>query len=188
MADLLIAQRYAAALGAAIPDKGGLEPASQALLELSEVFATHHDLHSCLANPAIDVDARMQVLAEALRRMDAPRPVRSLASELLRRGRIALLPEIGEAFRKVVDERLDRLAATVTSAMPLSGTQELLLSERLAKFAGKAVRLRCDVDPELIGGVVARIGGQVIDGSLRTRLANIRNALIEEELSPFTEE
>ena len=66
MTDFLIAERYANALSAALPDDGDIERASASLLQISELFSTHHELHSCLANPAIEVHLREQVLDEPL--------------------------------------------------------------------------------------------------------------------------
>ena len=182
MAEYLIAERYAGALSAALSDPDQLDPAAESLAEISELFTEHHDLHSCLSNPAIDVDERQQVMDDVLTKLDVTEPVRRMMHELLRRGRMALLPHIAEAFHSFADERLNRITAQVTTRLPLTAEQELRLRESLSRYCGKTVRMKCSVDESLLGGVVTRLGGEIIDGSLRTRLENIKQALIAEEV------
>lgn len=184
MGNHLIADRYARALSGAIEDDGVLQQELDRLYELSELFSTHHDLHSCLSNPAIDAALRVKVLDEVLDSLEITGPCRNLAHELLERGRMALLAEIVQAFSDLVDERLDRVTAVVTTALPLTDEQKDTLTKGLAAYSNKNVRLRCEVDAELIGGVVVRIGGEVLDGSLRTQLDNLKDTLIAAELDP----
>jgi F-type H+-transporting ATPase subunit delta len=184
MTDYLIADRYASALSAAIPEETGLEAALRSLQEISDLFDTHHELHSCLANPAIEVHLREQVLDEVLGRLDCPPVVMRLVHQLMERGRMSVLGETVTRFEEIVDERLNRVAARITTATPLAGDQQEQLKSALRRRAGKSIRLKCQVDPEIIGGVVARIGWQVIDDSVRTRLARLKEALIAEEVEP----
>ncbi|MEA3365166.1 MAG: ATP synthase F1 subunit delta, partial [Candidatus Hydrogenedentes bacterium] len=88
-------------------------------------------------------------------------------------------------FEEIVDARLNRVAVRITTVAPLSAEQEKRLKEKLSAYTGKSVRLQCHVDPEIIGGVVARIGWQVIDDSVRTRLARLKEALIAEEVKSY---
>lgn len=183
MADYLIADRYAGALSAAIEDNAQLTPALVSLEELAEAIRTHHDLHSCLSNPAIQVDNRKKVLDEFLVKMTVIDQVKQLCHVLLERGRIGILPEVAQVFQRYVDERLNQVTAWVSSALPLNEAQEAQLKTSLTRQSGKTVQLRCSVDPDLIGGVVAKIGGKVFDGSLRTRLANLKKVLTAGEVS-----
>lgn len=185
MTDYLIADRYANALSAALPDKNRLESVLASLREISDLFDTHHELHSCLANPAIEVRSRREVLDEVLQRLGAETVVMRLVYQLMERGRMQLLSETVTRFEEIVDERLDRVAARVTTAAPLSSEQQEQLKGKLSEYAEKTVRLKCMIEPEIIGGVVARIGWQVIDDSVRTRLARLREALIAEEIEPY---
>ncbi len=185
MTDFLIAERYANALSAALPDDGDIERASASLLQISELFSTHHELHSCLANPAIEVHLREQVLDEILNRLGADRAVARLVHELMERGRMAVLSKTAGCFEDIVDERLNRVSARVTTATPLSAEQQERLKDKLSEHTGKTARLKCDVDPGLIGGVVARIGWELIDDSVRTRLARLKEALIAEDVKAY---
>ncbi len=183
MNNYLIAERYAKALSASIPDPGQLDAALAAVSGLNELYRVERGLRNTLANPAIDVDKRAAVLAGVLRAEHPPQVVARLAEVLLRRGRIALLPEVATVFAAIVDERLNRATGLVTTTVPLTDSQQARLRGALDTFSGKTVTMECAVDREILGGVVARIGGTVIDGSLRTRLERIKKALLAEETS-----
>jgi F-type H+-transporting ATPase subunit delta len=181
MRNRIVAMRYAGALERAL-EQGELEHAADALNSVAELFNTHHDLHSALANPSIPIEKREEVLRDVTTRLELETAVKKLMHELFVRGRIALLPDIAIEFMRLADERLGRVAAEVTSARPLTDSQEQELRAALAKRTGKNVRLVIAVDPELIGGVVARVGGEIIDGSLRTRLGRLEEDLIAQDV------
>ena len=181
MKHYLIAQRYAKALSAAISDPAQLEPVLVAMKRLSELYSTEHDFRSVLDDPAIDAGRRAAVLAEVLQIEGLPPQVSSLADVLLRRGRIALVADVAAVFATIVDERLNRVTALVTTAGPLTRDQEPRLREALSAFSKRTVSMECSVDPEILGGVMAQIGGTVVDGSLRTRLERMKEALVAEE-------
>ncbi len=184
MTGYLIADRYAGALSAALTEDSQLETALASLQEISSLFDAHHELHSCLSNPAIEVHLREKVLDEVLQRLGAQQAVVRLVHELMERGRMPVLRETVMRFEEIVDARLNRVAARVTTAGPLRPEQQQQLQGKLSAYAGKSVRLKCTVDPEVIGGVVARIGWKVIDDSVRTRLTKLKDALIAEEVEP----
>lgn len=183
MIDHLIAERYATALSLVIEDDRQLDTAAADLEALSLEFSHHHDLHACLSNPAIAAELREHVLDHVLEKMGVMVQVRNLVHELMNRGRVLLLPAVAKLFSEIADERQGRITAQVMTALPLTPPQEAKLRESLAAYTGKQVRLQCAVEPELLSGVVAHVGGEVIDDSLRTRLTNLRNALISGELA-----
>ncbi|MBN2311771.1 MAG: ATP synthase F1 subunit delta [Candidatus Hydrogenedentes bacterium] len=182
MRDYLIAQRYAEGLSAAMADTARLERAVEQLADMARLLDTHHDLRSCIGNDAIDEHLRGRVLDDVLRRLGAEPEVLRLCGLLLSRDRVFLLGDIVELLGRILDERLNRTTAKVTSAAPLTGPQQDRVRQALAGFSGKEVRLTCAVDADLIGGVVAEIGGRVIDGSLRTQLERLKTELIAEEI------
>lgn len=182
MRNYLIAERYARGLSKAVADNAELETLVAALNRLSGIYAENHDLRNVLANPSIDAEKRLRVLREVLDREEAPPLVQGLAQVLLRRGRIAVLPDVAEVFTGIADERLGRIGAEVTTAIALEDQQRSRLRRLLEQFSGKTVRMNCEVDPAIYGGAVARVGGTVIDGSVRTRLEHLRQTLLSEEL------
>ena len=97
---------------------------------------------------------------------------------MIDRRRTDLLGEVAEAFETAVDERLGFLRAKVTSATPLSEAHRRETEQALSEVTGKRVRADFDVDPSLIGGVVARIGSTIYDGSVRSQLETLRQRLV----------
>lgn len=178
----LIAERYAKGLGAAIVDDAQLDEALAALEELSDLYQHEHDLRTVLVNPTINPGARTRVLGEVLRRLAPPKMVSRLLHVMLNRGRLPLLPDVATLFAKLVDARLNRVAANVSTVAPLSAEQEARLRDGLAAYSGKAVRMKSRIDERQIGGVVVWMDGLLIDGSLQTRLARMKQELASEEV------
>jgi F-type H+-transporting ATPase subunit delta len=181
MKNYLVAQRYADALAQALPDTADLERALSNLHEVAELLQTHHDFRSCLGNQAINVVSRAKVLDEVLRCLGAAEEVVRLMNALLVRDRVPLVHDTTDLLEEIIDERLERTTAVVTSAVALTDAHRERITKALSTYSGKAVRLECAVDPNLIGGVVARIEGRIIDGSLRTRLERLKTELIAQE-------
>lgn len=181
MKHFLIAHRYAKALSMSIEDDADLEPVLEWLRGFGLALEENADLRTALANPAIPAGQRAKALDALLEKSDVDPVVHEFLRVLLRRGRIRLVSDIAEVFSGFVDERLNRVTAEVTSAGDLDPAELERIREGLGRYSSKHVRMITDVDPSIIGGVVARIGGQVIDGSLRARVQQLRTALLARE-------
>jgi F-type H+-transporting ATPase subunit delta len=131
-------------------------------------------------NPAMPLDARVALIVDALgaRGADVSRPVLNLVLLLLRRGRIELLPRVAREFDRLDDERLQITHATATSAAPLEEDEARALASRLEQLTGGTVALDLQVDPDIIGGLIVRVGDRLIDGSVRGRLERLRSRLV----------
>ena len=103
----------------------------------------------------------------------------NLARLLVNRGRTALAAQIAEAFQELADARRGIAHAQVTTAVPLSEGEAKAVAEKLGEITGKEVVVEMRVDEEVIGGLVARIGDKLIDGSTRSRLAALKRRLQE---------
>ena len=103
----------------------------------------------------------------------------NLARILVHRGRTALAAQIAEAFQELADAARGIAHAEVTTAVPLSEGEAKAVAEKLAEITGKQVVVQTRVDEGIIGGLVARIGDRLIDGSTRSRLAALRCRLQE---------
>lgn len=128
-----------------------------------------------LTNPAIPQDRKEGILREAL--PDLSPPVRRFLRLLLHRGQLELLPRIVQNLRQLIDEARGLEIATVTTAVALDRAERELVAERLSTWTGKRIQIEEKVDPALIGGVIAQIGDEIIDGSVRGRLERLRRAL-----------
>lgn len=133
------------------------------------------DLAAVLANPALPLDQRVDVAGQVFAGLDPK--VRSLALLLVRRGRIEQLPRVASEFRRLDDARNQIVHATVTSAAPLDAEELRAIEARLGEMTGGRVALDTAVDPDLLGGLVVRVGDRLIDGSVRGRLERLRNQL-----------
>lgn len=181
MKNYLVAERYARGLDRALEQGGGHEAALASLRILAGHYESSHDLRNVLSNPAISADQRVGLLAEILRREEAQPLIASLLEAMLRRGRITVLPAVAELFATMTDERMNRAGATVTTAIDLSEEQQEKLRAALEAYSGTKVRADFRVNPEVLGGVIARIQGKVIDGSLRARIQRLKQSLLPEE-------
>ena len=127
-------------------------------------------------NPAIDQIEKERAL-EILLGGDGNTEVRNLARLLIDRQRFDTLPSILEAFDEMVLRSRGISIADVTTAIPLSDSESAQIGQQLARIIGTQVEVRSHVDEAIIGGIVARIGDQLIDGSVRTQLRDLRSTL-----------
>lgn len=181
MKNYLIAERYAKALCSSLED-GALDSTGKMLREAAAIFTESDMLHNLLRSPAIDMDKRREVLRQVLAAAELDESVRQVAEVLLLRGRIDLLPDVAVVFGMLADTRLNRVRATVTTAAETTPEQEERLLVALKAWSGKDVRMEREVDPEILGGVVARVGDTVIDGSVHTRIKRLREFALEYDI------
>ncbi|MGH9628657.1 MAG: ATP synthase F1 subunit delta [Bryobacteraceae bacterium] len=176
-----VATRYARALVDSVLDpKSQLEPgqALDELQSLQRMLADSTELRSILLSPAVSGARKRSVVARLAEILPLSRLVRNFMYVLMDRRRIDILDEAAQAFQDILDERLGIVRADVSSAMPLSDSQKSALGEELSRMTGKQVRCEFTRDETLLGGVVARIGSTVYDGSVRTQLDNLRGRLV----------
>lgn len=120
-------------------------------------------------------EAKEQLLQRVL---GQPAPlVWNLVRLLSSKGRLELLPQIEERFRTLLDEERGIAHAQVLTAVPMSDDERQALAQRLSQLTGKQVEVQAFVEPEILGGLVARIGDRLVDGSARTRLLALKRQL-----------
>lgn len=180
MINYALANRYARALSEALEDSE-LDAAVATLNELKAIFETHETFCALMCNPTISRAKRAAVATAVLRKLDGAQPLAGLTTTLLARHRFNLLPEVAVRFGEVANERLNRVSARVTAAVDLDEEQRSRLQQALESYTAKDVVLQLTVDKDILGGVVTRFNGTVIDGSLRTRLARMKAALMGQE-------
>jgi F-type H+-transporting ATPase subunit delta len=175
MAELAtIARPYAEAAFEAADSAGKLAAWANALARLAQVAADAEILH-LVGDPGVTPDALYGVIAGAAGEL--PADVQSFLRVLIENGRVPVLPEVHERFESLKNEREGIVEAEITSAFPLEAAPLAALVKDLeARFARK-VNPRVSVDKELIGGVRVAVGDEVIDGSVRGKLAAMAAAL-----------
>ncbi len=182
MSTQLVAQRYTRALVASVEDDAQLDGVLASLVDFSATYAEHGELRRALENPSIAYKIREQLFGEIIDRLEGPVVARNFLMTLFQRGRIAEIESVVSTLGHVVDGRLKRAHAHVTVASELDPEQRRKVESGLENYTKKSIQMETHVDPEILGGVVVRMDGTVIDGSLRSRLGRIREALLNEEI------
>jgi F-type H+-transporting ATPase subunit delta len=170
------AKRYAQAVFTLAKEKDTLD-AWQSDLALLDSITRDNNIVHYLTNPTVTHDKKVASIESVLNTSVQPE-TRNLVKLLIERDRAALIPEIREIFDDQLRAERGVAVATVTTADPLSDTERDLVREKLESLTGKHVELALTVDPEIIGGIIIRIGDQVIDGSVRNKLERMRARLI----------
>lgn len=128
-----------------------------------------------LTSPVISPAQKMSVIEAEVPNLRPP--TRNLLRLLLHRDRLGFLPDIAAAFHERLNRERGIVTAQVTTAEPLDAATQASLAAKLSAYVGKQVQMQTSVDPSIIGGVVAQIGDQLIDGSVRGRLELLRRRL-----------
>ncbi len=134
-------------------------------------------LEAVLASPRVTKQGKKDLLREALAG-HAPKPFVGFLEAVVQRGRQGLLHEISKAYEELVDEHLNRVHASVTTAHEADAEAVRAITAALARVAGKDVLPHFRTDPSLLGGLIVRMGDRVFDGSLRRRLHQLRYSML----------
>jgi F-type H+-transporting ATPase subunit delta len=172
------ANRYAKALlDVLYPTKA--EAGYQQLQSFNALLKEQPPARRLLENPTLSTDRRRRFLREISDASGFDRRIANFIDILIDRNRLVLLDEIIDAYQKLLDERLGVVRAQVTAARPLDRLQQRELAAKLEQVTGKQVRMEVAVDPSLIGGVIAKVGSTIYDGSMRNQLSAVKSRLIE---------
>jgi F-type H+-transporting ATPase subunit delta len=173
-----LARRYARALFDAALGEGADAPLAlrDELRAFAPLLAGHAELRRALQHPGLGAEPRRKVLAALAERAGASVLLRRLLELLATRDRIALLPDIAEAYADVANAARGVVSAEAVCAVAPTEEQSRALAAALGGPAGPA-ELRSRVDPELIGGLVVTVGGKTYDGTVRTQLRALRRRL-----------
>lgn len=145
----------------------------------SRIFPDHPELLRVLQNPAVGADVKKKVLAAVWAAAKPQGLTERLVDLLVARDRLPLLRGIAEAYAEIWNERRGFVAAEAVSALALSDSQKDTLAEALRKGSGLAIDLTTRVEPEVLGGLLVRLGGKTYDGTVRGRLVALRALLVQ---------
>ena len=169
-----VARRYARALFELAREKGNAASWLEQLEAVADATASK-ELAESLRSSSISEPHKIAALESVF--SDLPQELRNLLRLLIARGRIDILPGICVAYREHLDELLGRVDAQVISARPLSSDEVEAIQTHLSERTGRTVTVNPAVDKDLIGGVIMRVGDEVIDASVATRLDRLRQRL-----------
>lgn len=180
----IVARNYAETLLALAERNGGLPVAEEYLAALEEVAALMEReprIRSFVLTPQVDAETRKNALRAALSGRVPELFLRFLLVVVDKR-RQSLIPQIAVAFRETVDRLMGRVRVDVTVAQQPDAAEQALIRGTLERKLGIAVLPRFTVDPELIGGIVVRLGDQVLDGSVRRGMQEMRRNMLRAPL------
>ncbi len=176
MAKNIFARRHAEAVFEIAKECNELER-WRADLETVDEALRQSELGTWLENPKIPFAGKRELLERVF--PDINPLTMSLLYLLVVRNRLRMFPGLVNEYRQLMDSSQGKVSVEVTSALPLEEADMVRLQAELKQNLNKEVSLIPQVDPSLIGGMRIRIGDHVIDGSVRTRLRNLRRSLVE---------
>ena len=174
-----IARPYASALFDLAEADGSVAAVEQGLVNLLALAEESPDFSRFIRSPVINTEEKTQAIHAILSRAGAHSTVGNFVRVVARNGRLFALPAIIKAFRERAAGARGEVTADVTSAVPLSKAQLTALATTLKAKIGKTVTLNEHVDPSLIGGLQVKVGSQMIDSSLKTKLTAMKIAMKE---------
>jgi F-type H+-transporting ATPase subunit delta len=169
---------YAQALFSVAEAEGVLDTVEDELFRFARTLERQGDLREALTDPVLPAERKRAVLEDILGERANPHTV-GLLGFLVEQGRARELGNIVDELVALAAERRKAAVAEVRTAVRLDATRRKRLVEALERATGKRIELKAVVDPSVVGGVVARVGDQVIDGSIRRRLELARERLSE---------
>jgi len=172
-----VARRYATALADVAIERREEREVQNELDQWAGMIEAHAQLKEVFANPTIVYDHKRKVLEDLISRTRVRETTASFLRVLLKNQRLSQLGAIVERFGQVLDERGGMVAAHVTTARPIPEDLKNSLHETLAAATGRKVRLSFATDESIIGGLVARIGSTIFDGSVQSQLDRLANEM-----------
>jgi F-type H+-transporting ATPase subunit delta len=167
---------YAAALFEVAKAEGSLAVVEEELFRIARTIEGSDELRGTLTDQAVPVERRQGIVEDLFGGKASP-VTTALVSFVVGSGRSKDLPAIIDRLVERAAQERNEVVAEVRSTIPLDGEQQQRLAAALGKATGKNVSLKVIVDPSILGGIVAQVGDTVIDGSVRTRLNQLREAL-----------
>ena len=177
MKNLAIARRYAKALLLIGKEDGQAQTYKEELAGFAELIEQEKALDQALNNPLYDAEGRKKVLTSIIAKLGLSKVMSSFLILLFDKRRIGFIGHINEFYQKLADELKGVARASLVSATDLADETVEKIRSALSQRTGKDIILEVKQDPELIGGIVTRIGDLVLDGSIRTQLVNMRESL-----------
>ena len=172
-----LAGRYAVALFELAQDEGVLDAVAADLHGLRDMVEGSADLERLIRSPVLSREEQGRALAALAERAGFGELTKRFLGVLAHKRRLFALPDIVEAYDAMLAEHKGEVGAEVVSAVPLSAAQLESVRRHLSAAVGQTVKLSTSVDPNLLGGLVVRLGSRMIDASIRTKVHQLELAL-----------
>lgn len=174
-----IAQRYAGALFDLARDANALDSVENEINALLKAIGTSADLRIVLASPVYDAEDQRKAIGAVAEKAGFSALTRNFIGLVARNRRLFALEAMASAFAARLAAHRGEVTAEAISAAPLNEEQAKRLRGEIERVVGKAVKLSMRVDPELLGGLIVKVGSKMIDSSLKTKLSRLKSVMKE---------
>nr|WP_314444245.1 F0F1 ATP synthase subunit delta [uncultured Sphingomonas sp.] len=172
-----LAGRYASALFDLARDERQIDSVGQSLDRLKTALGESRELQGLVSSPLVSRDAAGKALGAVAPSLGLDPLTTRFVAVLARNGRLRQLPDVIRIFATLAADHRGETTAEVTSARPLDDGQIAALKSQLGARVGRDIRIDARVDPSILGGIVVRLGSQMIDASIRTKLNTLATAM-----------
>jgi F-type H+-transporting ATPase subunit delta len=172
-----LAGRYAMALFELANEQNRLDAVGADLAAVRQALAESAEFAALTTSPLIGRDEAVRAVAAAAAAMNLDPITAKFLGVVARNRRLAQLPAIVRAFNMLVARHRGEITAEVTSAHPLDAGQVDAIKQNLRTRMGRDIAVDLQVEPAILGGLVVKIGSQMIDGSIRTKLNSLASAM-----------
>ncbi len=173
----ILARRYAKALFVVGTEENALDDYADSLKAFAELYSTTPEVKDGLTNRLYPADVRAKVMAEIVKAAGMSPIMSNFLNLLAEKDRANVLPEIAATFQAMVDDERNISQGTLISATELSAALQEKTKETLEKITGKQIVLATEIDPTIIGGIIAKVGDLVLDGSIKTQLEGLKESI-----------
>lgn len=177
MKQTILAKRYSKAIFTIGQEQKNFEEYNDVLQGVATLFTETPEVADALTNPLYPMDVKEKVMSDLVASMGVDTVMGNFLNLLVQKKRAEILPEIADAYKTMVDDAKNISHGNVISAVELSDELKNNIQTVLEKLTGKKVELTTKVDPSIIGGMVAKVGDLVLDGSIKTQLAGLKDSI-----------
>jgi len=173
----VLARRYAKALFAAGKEEDKLQAFNETLQALNEFLKANPDIEAALESPVIGLDVKQEVVEELIKAAKVDKIMANFLRTLVQNNRVHYLGLIADAYQELMDEEMGIVRAKVITAIPLKKDLQKKMQDTFSQLTGKQVVLEAVEDPDIIGGVIAKVGDKVWDGSIKSQLMGFKESI-----------
>lgn len=177
MRHTILARRYAKALFSLGKEQGKTSDYSEILAAIASLYDGENGVGDALNNPLYPLDVRQKVMAKIAESVQADAIMTSFLNLLIEKKRADILPDIASELQVMVDKDQNISHGSIISAIELDQTLLGKIQATLEKLTGNKVILETQVDPSIIGGIIAKVGDLVLDGSIKTQLNGLKESI-----------
>ncbi|MFH0808973.1 MAG: ATP synthase F1 subunit delta [Pseudomonadota bacterium] len=177
MSGIRVARRYAKGLLAVAVEERKIADYGRELEAVAGLLTGHAELRNVVTNPLHDRSSRRAILDILIKKLSTSPVMSQFLRLALDKGRLRHLPAIASAYQRLVDDHTNVGRATVSAAVSIPPAAQSRIKDALESATGKTIILTVNQDPGLIGGIKAKIGDLVLDGSIKTQLEGLKNSL-----------